>query len=197
MKGRFQEAAYLGNNIPYTSHPNEFQAATDQIYVQEKSRYIPIQSNAPSPFNFVDLQKVRRQKPLVWSAYEPVLPDQNGMAAFESAEMDGMVFLELDKVQKENEELRNGLVVAERLLPDDRTKIERALYRNPLESIATLLMINERGSVSFGDIEEICGERVLEVLCDCIKSDLITDSDGKLVLTPFTIQYVSELEQIL
>jgi hypothetical protein len=104
--------------------------------------------------------------------------------------------LELNKKQKRIEELENELRIAKRMLPDDGRKIEQALYRNPLESIATLLMMYEQGSATIGDIEEICKEKMLEVLCDCIKSELIHDLEGKLTLTTLGKQFAGGLQQM-
>jgi len=80
---------------------------------------------------------------------------------------------------------------------DESYKMERAIYRNPLETIATLLMIDDKGFASLENIEEICEEKTLVVLYDCIRNDIIQEKNGNLLLTGIGIKYVNEWEKTL
>ena len=51
-----------------------------------------------------------------------------------------MIAAELSEKQRRIEELEKELRLGKRLLLDDGGKIERAIYQNPLECIATILM---------------------------------------------------------
>jgi len=102
-----------------------------------------------------------------------------------------MIAAALSEKQRKIEELEKELRLGKRLLLDDGDKIERVIYQNPLECIATILMISERGRASLRNIEEICAGKTVEVLCNCIKNDLVQSSGSGFSLTPLGVQCAS------